>query len=87
VDPRKLPPSPAHPSHGDGHTVALGHAGSQHPVSTSSADRTQSNSVAAADPHGDVKLSSSSGLTQEQVDESLATGHPGSDRPIVDSED
>jgi uncharacterized protein (DUF2267 family) len=34
------------------------------------------------DPHGDSKLSSARGLMQERDDETLASGRPGSRRPI-----
>jgi hypothetical protein len=57
-------------------------------VSESSAERAQQHSLAAAtNPHDDSKVSSTAGMTQEQIGESLATGHPGSDKPLSDSED
>jgi uncharacterized protein (DUF2267 family) len=37
------------------------------------------------DPHGDTKLSSAHGLRQEQDQHTLATGRPGSSRPISGS--
>jgi uncharacterized protein (DUF2267 family) len=68
------------PSH---HTLAEGRPGSQHPVSESRPERAHAHSVARADnPHGDTKLSSATGLTQEREQETLAAGHPGSSRPL-----
>jgi uncharacterized protein (DUF2267 family) len=69
------------PSH---HTLAEGRPGSRHPVSESRPERAHAHSVARAEnPHGDTKLSSAAGLTQEREQETLATGHPGSNRPLV----
>jgi uncharacterized protein (DUF2267 family) len=62
---------------GSRHPLSEARPGSSHPVSEARADRAQSESVARADnPHGDTKLSSSPGLTQEREHESLATGRP-----------
>lgn len=56
-----------------GHTLAAGKAGSASPVSTARPPIAQSHSVVREDnPHGDTKLSSSEGLTQERLHESLA---------------
>jgi hypothetical protein len=45
-----------------------------------------SHSVAANDnPHGDTKLSSSRGTTQEREHETLAEGHPSSKRSISEA--
>ncbi|HVW24081.1 MAG TPA: DUF2267 domain-containing protein [Polyangiaceae bacterium] len=64
-------------------TLAVGKPGSQTPLSAGVPDRAQSGSIAASnDPHGDTKLSSSRGTTQERENETLATGHPGSKRPL-----
>lgn len=64
-------------------TLATGSPGSRTPLSTERADRAQSQSVARSDdPHGDTKLSSTSGMTQEREHETLASGHPGSRRPL-----
>jgi hypothetical protein len=64
-------------------TLATGRPGSHTPLATGRADRAQSGSVAASDdPHGDTKLSSSHGLTQEREHDTLAAGHPGSKRPL-----
>jgi uncharacterized protein (DUF2267 family) len=69
-----------HPERG---TLAEGRPGSRHPISEARPDRTQSQSVVRSEnPHGDTKLSSSQGLTQEREKETLATGQPGSRRPI-----
>jgi uncharacterized protein (DUF2267 family) len=68
-------------------TLAEGRPGSQHPISEARPERAHSHSVARADnPHGDTKLSSATGLTQEREQETLAAGHPGSDRPLSDWE-
>ncbi|EPX59879.1 hypothetical protein D187_002623 [Cystobacter fuscus DSM 2262] len=64
-------------------TLAEGRPGSTHPLSEASPERAQSQSVARTDnPHGDTKLSSATGLTQEREGETLATGHLGSNRPL-----
>lgn len=50
-------------------------------------ERAHSHSVVRADnPHGDTKLSSATGLTQEREQETLAAGHPGSNRPLSEWE-
>jgi uncharacterized protein (DUF2267 family) len=64
-------------------TLADGRPGSHHPLSEAQADRAQQDSVARSDePHADAKLSSSAGATQEREGETLASGKPGSSRPI-----
>lgn len=70
-------------------TLAHGRPGSRHPVSEAAPDRAHTHSVARnADPHGETKLSSSHGLTQERHRESLATGHPPAPaRPIAEADD
>jgi hypothetical protein len=46
-----------------------------------------SHSVAANDnPHGETKLSSSRGTTQEREHETLAEGHPGAKHPLSDAQ-
>jgi hypothetical protein len=46
----------------------------------------QSESVVKNDnPHGDTKLSSAHGTTQEREHETLAEGRPGSRRPISEA--
>jgi hypothetical protein len=59
---------------GAAHTMSEGAPGSSHPVDTAHPGRRQSNSVAADNPHGDSKVSSARGLTQEREHESLAEG-------------
>ncbi|HVW28061.1 MAG TPA: DUF2267 domain-containing protein [Polyangiaceae bacterium] len=67
-------------------TLAGGRPGSRSPLATARPDRTQSQSVAATDePHRDTKISSSSGTTQERERETLASGRPGSKRPLAGS--
>jgi len=62
----------------DHRTLAEGRPGSRHPLSESRPERAHSHSVLRADnPHGDTKLSSATGLTQEREHETLATGRPG----------
>jgi uncharacterized protein (DUF2267 family) len=84
------PPRPVHgaraPEAGEGHTLATGRLGSHHPLSEGDGDRAQAESVArSTDPHGDTKLSSSRGLTQERLRETLATGKPGPSAPVNDT--
>jgi uncharacterized protein (DUF2267 family) len=68
-------------------TLAEGRPGSQHPVSEAGPERAHTHSVARSDnPHGDTKLSSAIGFTQEREQETLAMGHPGSDRPLSERE-
>lgn len=68
-------------------TLAEGRPGSRHPLSESRPERAHAHSVAQADnPHGDTKLSSARGLTQEREQETLAAGHPGSSRPLSDAD-
>ena len=65
-------------------TLAEGRPGSTHPLSEARPERAQSQSVARTDnPHGETKLSSATGLTQEREGETLATGHLGSNRPLT----
>jgi uncharacterized protein (DUF2267 family) len=79
-------PPPAHHAHART-TLASGRPGSQHPLSEAHPDRAQGESVArAANPHEDTKLSSSTGFTQERLDDSLATARPPSPRPLSEGE-
>ena len=58
------------------HTLAEGQPGSEQPLYAARPNRAQSESVVnAANPHGDTKLSSATGLTQEREEESLAGAH------------
>lgn len=64
-------------------TLATGRPGSSRPLSDARPDRAQAHSVVRSDnPHGDTKLSSSHGFTQEREGESLATGRPGPKHPL-----
>ncbi|HLM72216.1 MAG TPA: hypothetical protein VK459_05985 [Polyangiaceae bacterium] len=57
--------------------------GSGHPLSEARFEPAHTHSVARSDnPHEDTKLSSSRGLTQERLEDTLAEGKPGSDKPI-----
>ena len=71
-----------------GHTLASGRAGSRHPLAEAAATKAQSHSVVReANPHGETKLSSARGMTQERLGDSLAEGQPGSKRPISRTRD
>ncbi|NVB81796.1 MAG: hypothetical protein HOV81_25600 [Kofleriaceae bacterium] len=56
-------------------TLATGRPGSRHAIADARADRTQTDSIAAGNPHAATKLSSSTGTTQERQGETLAEGH------------
>lgn len=76
------PPPPIH-RRPDGTTLAEGHGGSSRPLFAAKADRAHTHSVARNDnPHGDTKLSSARGLSQEREGDTLAEGKPGSKRPL-----
>jgi uncharacterized protein (DUF2267 family) len=66
-------------------TLAGGRPGSRQPASESSAQRTQTESITAENPHAATKLSSTTGSTQERRRETLAEGRPGSARSIADA--
>lgn len=66
-------------------TLATGRPGSRHPISESRPAGGQTGSVAEANPHGGVKLSSSPGMTQERRHETVADGQPGHDRTLSGS--
>jgi uncharacterized protein (DUF2267 family) len=79
------PPRPA-PGETQRNTLAAGRAGSTHPVSESRPETAHSQSVARSDdPHAGSKLSSSAGLTQERLGDSLASGRPGPTRKVSES--
>jgi uncharacterized protein (DUF2267 family) len=85
-------PPPPHPDSRQStpmNTLAAGRPGSTHPVSTGRPPAGQTHSVVEnADPHGETKLSSAHGLTQERFRESLATGRPpGPSRPLDEATD
>ncbi|HUJ58360.1 MAG TPA: hypothetical protein VLX92_07705 [Kofleriaceae bacterium] len=79
---------PAHELHFDEHvggvehTLASGKPGSYHAIGDQAADRSQSESVAAGNPHGATKLSSSSGTTQERRHDTLSEAHGEAHRAI-----
>jgi len=84
------PPPYPRPSHAARlSTLAQGRPGSRHPIADGAPVGGHTNSVARnADPHGETKLSSSKGLTQERLRESLATGRPpGPERPVAEAND
>ncbi len=65
------------------HSLAEARPGSDHPLSEARPPRAHSESVARSDnPHADTKLSSATGLLQEREREAIATGRPGSERPL-----
>lgn len=62
------------------HTLAEARASSSRPLYAAQPQRAQSESVARSDnPHGETKLSSARGLTQEREDETLAAAHASED--------
>jgi uncharacterized protein (DUF2267 family) len=70
------------------HTLATGSPETRHPLSESSPPGAQEHSVAReANPEGESKLSSAAGMTQERLEESLATAHPDSERHISEASD
>lgn len=89
--PRDVGASPphTHPGHAPPlTTLASGKPGSHHPLSESAPGRAQSHSVVSEEnPHGDTKLSSARGLTQERLADTIATGRPGPERPISEARD
>ncbi len=80
--PDSEPPPYAQAHH---HSLATGKPGSVHPISDSPPRGAQTESIGAKNPHGDTKLSSSDGETQEREHESLATAEPRTDREIAES--
>jgi uncharacterized protein (DUF2267 family) len=70
-----------------GHTIASGRPGSRHPLADSAPLDAQSDSVAEPNPHGDTKVSSATGATQERLHESLADGGAESSRTIASATD
>jgi uncharacterized protein (DUF2267 family) len=69
---------PPYPSDGAfARSVAVGRPGSRRPISEARDDRAQAESVARSEnPHGETKLSSARGTTQEREAETLASGRP-----------
>lgn len=67
-------------------TLATGRPGSRRPIADARADRTQTDSVAAGNPHASTKLSSTPGTTQERRGETLAEGQDeDADRTLAGS--
>lgn len=83
---RAIPPAPPPPVHarsGSETSLSEGRLGSRHPLSEARVEPAHTHSVARSDnPHEDTKLSSSRGLTQERLEDTLAEGKPGSEKPI-----
>lgn len=77
------PPPRVHHAQEERMTLASGRPGSAHPLSESRPPLAQRHSVVLAEnPHEDSKLSSSSGLTQERLDESMAGARPEHGRSL-----
>jgi uncharacterized protein (DUF2267 family) len=69
-------------------TLAAGKPGSRHPIAEARPDLAHSHSVAREDnPHGETKLSSARGLTQERLGDAIAAARPGPARPISEASD
>lgn len=70
-------------------TLASGRPGSRHPVSEAAPERAHQHSVVReANPHGETKLSSAEGTTQERLGDSLAKGRPPAPaRPVDEAHD
>ncbi len=67
-------------------SLAEARPGSRRPLAEGRPEGAHTESVARSDdPHGDTKLSSARGLTQERDRESLAEGHPGPRRTLGDA--
>jgi uncharacterized protein (DUF2267 family) len=65
------------------HTLATAKGGSHHPIYEAKVDAGQAHSIAREEnPHAETKLSSSSGTTQERLEESLANAVPDPTRNI-----
>lgn len=90
-EPRRRPtPVPPHVHEhqvppGVGHTLASGRPGSYRPISAAHGTAHQESVVESNNPHGDVKISTAHGLSQERFHETLANGKPGSRRSLSDS--
>lgn len=68
-----------------GHTLADGRPGSRHPLAETPPSRAQGESVAAENPHGATKLSSTPGSTQERRHETLSEDAPDRTRTLAES--
>ncbi|WP_437646959.1 DUF2267 domain-containing protein [Sorangium sp. So ce362] len=85
------PPRPLHaappPDVGQGSTLASGRPGSHHPLSEARPATAHTESVARSDdPHAETRLSSSPGLTQERLGDTLAEGRPGPEHPVSETQ-
>jgi hypothetical protein len=82
-----LRPAHAHFEPAPRATLATGHSGSERPLSEAVPDRAQAGSVARFDPARTEKtLGGFAGDPRESEAETLATGKPGSKRPLGDAE-
>ena len=66
-------------------TLAEGRPGSHRPLSAEAHPSIQQDSVVADNPHGDVKLSSAVGSTQQREHETLAEGRAGANQPLAET--
>lgn len=83
--PERLPSPHEHEPHRP--TLSSARPGPQRPLSEGRPSGGQRHSVAASeDPHGDSRLSSASGVTQERQGRTLAEGKPGSERPLSEDD-
>jgi uncharacterized protein (DUF2267 family) len=79
VDPADV----SHRAGGHGTTLSTGRPGSSDPLyEARPPENAQSQSVAAENPHGATKLSSSSGPARERAGSTLASGRPGAAHPL-----
>lgn len=77
VESPRPPPLPSPHLDRSRHTLSEGYGGGGRPLFASSPERAQSGSVVRSpNPHGDIKLSTATGLTQEREAETLATAGP-----------
>ena len=82
------PPDHRIPHVARGHTLATGGPGARHSLADSRPPGAQAHSIAReAKPHADSKLSSAQGMTQERLDDSLATAHPDARRTLSKASD
>jgi uncharacterized protein (DUF2267 family) len=80
------PPAARMPRAREG-TLATGRPGSRRPLFEATADRTQTQSVAASEnPHADTKLSSTRGISSEREGRTLATARPRPPHPIAEED-
>jgi len=71
-----------------GRTLATGRPGARHPLSASAPPGAQTHSVVREkNPHGETKLSSSSGMTQERMQTALSTARSEGRRTIANAKE